>query len=246
MDPKNSEHQRKVNSKKNRNQNTRSKSLSSKRNGHSQEISKTIKKIIKPKDNSNKDLTAKLIIESHSQFSMRYSIINSMFVKKNKNKIAENQLITENVSRNQVYPNSIKVLDNMSSIRNILFEKSNKAQNGISYRNYAYLCQDTYKSLVIVEYQNENIIIREYEKKTILKKIVMKRVLYVEQSQRNRFLVNLVFNQDYSKKSLILEIPNSNEFLDILIESVHFSQHLIKKSKKLRIEEKDFFSQNSL
>ena len=144
---------------------------------------------------------------------------------------------------------SMNILQNIESLKYIITQENDlNTQNffQMNFKGLCYICNKTNKVLNSIQIKKEEVIFKEYSKKKKFK-ITTKRLLYIEQSLQNPFLLEIFFNNEtFKKESFIIELSEVERFLEVLQESQHFSKNLIKKKNFFEIEKNRNFNDCSL
>ena len=141
---------------------------------------------------------------------------------------------------------SKNVIKNIPSIKEIFFNKNfNMKKKYDKFCDYAYLCTNSKKELVIFQYEKN--IITILKKKKIFLELETKSLITIEKSLNNPFLLNLKFlNKKNKEKEILIESPNYKHLLEILTNSENFNKFCIKKIKILQLETNFDFNNTSL
>ena len=143
---------------------------------------------------------------------------------------------------------SVSILQNIESLKYLITKDENPIpkKTSLNFKSLCYICSEKSKTLNTIKIKSEEIIFKDFSKKKELR-IITKRLLSINYSSQNPFLLKIFFNNENSKKeSLIIEICESIHFLSILQESQHFSENLIKKKNFFEIEKNKNFNDCSI
>ena len=213
----------------------------------------TKKEITKKKNkylikNLSKISLSNSFFNKNSDFSIRYSISNSIFVKKDKKENCKNLKNCYMPKTSQKLKTS-NLFENLKSINNIIKPETPKKSSQIfsNFKDFGFLCEKSKKHLSLIEFDEEKIMIQNFSDRK--KKIIIqtKRLIFAEISKKSPFLLKIIFhNSCLKKQSLLLECPNTPHLLQVLKNSKYFSENLIKKKNFFEIEKNFFFNDCSL
>ena len=141
------------------------------------------------------------------------------------------------------------LFENLENFKKIIkIDKSEKYnENILNFKDLGYLCEKKKKILILLNFEKEKIIIQNFSDRKKKKIILSKRIIFVEISKKNPYLLKIIFNNTKLKKEEILfECPNTFYLLKVLKHSKYFSENLIKKKNFFEIEKNFSFNENSL
>ena len=133
-------------------------------------------------------------------------------------------------------------------IQNFHFKKkkNKKIQKKNLYKDFIYLCNKDHKVLKLLVFYNSKIgIFNENNRKKPIFHCSLEFLKEFNCSRENNDLFEMIFEKNNVKKSIIIELPNSEDFLEILKTSEFFKNENIKV-KNFEIENNTNFYNSSV